>query len=113
MYANAAEDGDMSCLHLHTVCAFFCMENTPVRKMLDIWPSLPIEVWTFGAKSPTDNAIAALEHPDRICGIWLFETHPPLEHLITAMQGPFPALELFYLDLEMDAAPPPALPKSA
>ncbi|KAH9974240.1 hypothetical protein BGW80DRAFT_172617 [Lactifluus volemus] len=89
-----------------------CTENTPVRKTLDIWPPLPIEIWSVGAKSPRDNITAALEHPDRICGIWFMETHPPLEHLVTVMQEPFPALEFFYLELETYAAPPPPLPNT-
>jgi hypothetical protein len=56
---------------LHLNLRLFCMQNTPVRKMLDIWPPLPqaIKVRSFGAKSPRDNIIAALEHPDRICRI--------------------------------------------
>ena len=45
-----------------------------------------------------DNIIAALEYPDRVCGINIYyPTSSLLERLATVMQEPFPVLE--YLDL--------------
>ena len=69
-----------------------CRPSTPVREMLDIWPNLPIIVW-FDEQEDADNTIAALEHNDRICGIYLWQipnSHP--EQVLAAMQQQFPAL---------------------
>jgi hypothetical protein len=54
----------------------FCQEGTPVRKNLCIWPAIPIAIrygnpWSGIRRSDEDNVIAALEHPDRLCHVWL------------------------------------------
>jgi hypothetical protein len=67
-----------------------------VREKLDIWPPLPIKILS---ESPNlgDNIIAALEHPDRIRDIWLWNIHPPLDRLVTMMQESFPQLESLHI----------------
>ena len=70
-----------------------CTTRTEV-KALHIWPTLPIKVWAArGIWEGADNIVAALEHSDRICQIFL--DNPPsflLERIATAMQVVFPAL---------------------
>ena len=78
-----------------------CTNGTPVRKMLDVWPLLPISVRTIRSKSNLDNILAALEHNDRIRQLQLHLTMRPSgdasriqlqEQIWVAMQQPFPAL---------------------
>ncbi|KAH9980887.1 hypothetical protein BGW80DRAFT_1247742 [Lactifluus volemus] len=79
----------------------YCTPGTPVREGLDVWPPLPITIWSGpGPGYLGDNVIAALEHPDRVREIWLFNLHPSLGRLITAMQKPFPALENLCLEID-------------
>jgi F-box-like len=79
----------------------YCTPGTPVREGLDVWPPLPIKIWSgSGPGYPGDNVIAALEHPDRVREIWLFNLHPSLGRLITVMQEPFPALEKLCLEID-------------
>ncbi|KAI0274312.1 hypothetical protein BGY98DRAFT_1178530 [Russula aff. rugulosa BPL654] len=69
-----------------------CSDRTHVRKMLDLWPPLPIVIHHSNRrKSGGDNIIAALERNDRVCQITL---KPDLqwEKVLDAMQKPFPAL---------------------
>ena len=71
-----------------------CGARTPVRKTLDIWPLLPIEVRDGrNEASDMDNIFAALELHSRICEISLtyFDT-AGLEKVLAAMQQPFPEL---------------------
>jgi hypothetical protein len=73
-----------------------------VGKTLDIWPELPIIIddrhgESLGTKG-ADNVVAALEHPDRVCRIELW--NPPksdLNRFAATMKEPFP--ELTFLDL--------------
>ena len=79
-----------------------CSQNKPVRKTLDVWPALPIVISGRGNPSSylqgADNIIAALEHPDRVCHISLWEVPiPVLESLTAVMCESFP--ELTYLEL--------------
>jgi hypothetical protein len=80
-----------------------CNAATPVKKMLDIWPPLPIFIWRKYEREPwgMDEILAALEHNDRICGINLIAI-PRLQfkELWTAMQQPFPALTYLTLGAE-------------
>ena len=58
--------GSPRCLGLNLRCT----QTRPVRKVLDIWPALPIVISSNG--SPThgeDNITAALERHDRVCKI--------------------------------------------
>ena len=80
----------------------FCTHGTPVRKSLGIWPTFPIIIGYEGwdryehhhGLRPTDedNIIAALEHPSRVCEVWLNVTGAQLGRIATVMQEPFPAL---------------------
>ncbi|KAH9971490.1 hypothetical protein BGW80DRAFT_1561506 [Lactifluus volemus] len=88
-----------------------CTARTPLRRTLDVWPPLPIQIQCFSVyPRDEDNVIAAFERPNHVCSILLHEIRIPLEHLVAAMQEPFP--ELGYLSLRMkrpDGAVP-ALP---
>ena len=88
----------------------FCTGKSPVKKLLDIWPPLPIiaiaysfEPWcgTYGE----DNIIAALEHNDRICE---FRCPSLPSAVLAVMQRPFP--ELTRLQLGFGAETSPASP---
>ena len=81
-----------------------CAATTPVREMLDVWPLLTIAVHTNChdlEKGSVDNIIAALEHNDRICQLYLDLPFGPrqLEKVLAKLQlqQPFPALK----DLEL------------
>ena len=76
-----------------------CLESTPVRETLDVWPRLPIVVvGTLNEESGVDNLVAVLEHNDRICELSLWNVlSSQLEKVLAAMQQPFPALT--YLQL--------------
>jgi len=99
------------CLHLRLLCT----EKTPVRKMLDVWPALPIDIWNSGDLTSlvegADNIIAALEHHDRVyhISLWSIPTFL-LERFTSVMQQPFPILKsLALLPYEHKA---PILPNS-
>jgi hypothetical protein len=85
----------------------YCTGKSPVREKLDIWPLLPIKIWSAYLG---DNVIAALEHPDRICEICLWNTRSPLDRLVTMMQKPFPELESLHLGIIHGTVP--ALPNT-
>ena len=67
-----------------------CSNSTPVKEMLDVWPLLPIVIVSHDKKWGVDNIIAALEHNDRICELYLFGSQ--MEKIFAAMQRSFPAL---------------------
>jgi hypothetical protein len=71
----------------------FCTGNKPVKKMLGIWPPLPIVI--LGEKTTTDenNIVAALEQNDRVCQIRLkYLQNSHWEKVFTVMREPFSAL---------------------
>ncbi|KAI0290818.1 hypothetical protein BC826DRAFT_970275 [Russula brevipes] len=73
-----------------------CTSKTPARKMLDIWPALPIVIrGDRTSREGADNIFAALEHPDRVCRIMLSIT---LDGFAAAMNEPFPELTSLILD---------------
>ncbi|KAI0285553.1 hypothetical protein BC826DRAFT_972967 [Russula brevipes] len=79
-----------------------CTGDRSVGAMLDIWPALPIAI-VYDRRSGEmvlKNIIAALEHPDRVFHINIYNFHFPgtWEALTGAMQVPFP--ELTYLRLQ-------------
>jgi hypothetical protein len=78
----------------HLNLQLFCKTKTPVRETLDVWPLLPIVVWSSDhEKWGVDNVIAALEHNDRICELRLLDIpSSQLEEVLATMQQPFPAL---------------------
>ncbi|KAI0278438.1 hypothetical protein BC826DRAFT_1181582 [Russula brevipes] len=70
-------------------------EKTPVKKMLDIWPAIPVSVSSCAdlLHDDADNVFAALEHRDRISSVLLRIVSDSLwERFIEVMQGPFQAL---------------------
>ena len=71
-----------------------CTARMPVRKTLDVWPSLPIVVMSYGHNAwDGSNIIATLEHIDRIRGFSLFGVPSSLlETVLAVMQQPYPAL---------------------
>lgn len=71
-----------------------CTQRTPVRKNLDIWPTLPLIIRYEGYEYPIDedDIIAALENPSRVCDVRLHVTGPQLGRIATVLQEPFPAL---------------------
>jgi hypothetical protein len=89
----------------------FCIDGTPVRKMLDVWPPLLIDIDCYPVDHRVgDNIIAALEHPNRVRRIGLGSISISLERLVDLMQEPFPAMESLYLE-KYDATLP-ALPST-
>ncbi|KAI0290784.1 hypothetical protein BC826DRAFT_970249 [Russula brevipes] len=79
-----------------------CKYKTPVRKMLDIWPVLPIIIEDdsngFMHAEGADNIVAALEHPGRVCRIRLWDTpKSDLDRFTAAMTEPFPELTFLHL----------------
>ena len=87
-----------------------CTRGTPVREMLNIWPTLPIVVQTRfrgsnaelrdGKDSKNvDNTIAALGHRDRVCQIGLMNLQHDQSPLFAAiLQESFPALTRLYFE---------------
>ena len=73
-----------------------CTHGSPVRKNLGIWPAFPIDLRLCSPTDllPTDedNAIAALEHRDRVNSVRLFARGSQLGKIAAAMQEPFPVL---------------------
>ena len=90
-----------------------CTPQTPVRDLLDIWPTLPLSIWGDN-NYPTesmDNITAVLEHSDRVCQIDLRSvSRSHLENISAAMQVPFP--ELIHLVLLSYDKTAPVFPDS-
>ncbi|KAH9979422.1 hypothetical protein BGW80DRAFT_1455141 [Lactifluus volemus] len=74
------------------------------EEKLDVWPPLPIKIWSTHAGDLGDNIIAALEHPDRICDE-TGETAPALSN--TFLGGSAPRLR----SLTLYHIPFPTLPQ--
>jgi hypothetical protein len=102
-------------LNLQLVCA----NTTPVRQMLDIWPTLPIVVrdWDLDGDLrldiyDVDNIMAALEHRDRVSQIQL----EPVPHILfewdSVMMESFPVLTHLFLSREHTLFPTPVIPDS-
>jgi F-box-like len=84
----------------------YCRPSTPVREMLDIWPNLPVVVWVHGHLEDVDNTIAALEHNDRVCAIYLWDVqNSGSEKILAAMKRPFPALTRLVLGSKGETGP--------
>lgn len=72
-----------------------CTENIQAKKMLDIWPALPIAIRYYGPPgSGVDKIFAALEHSNRLHSITLCGLDPSseLEKVVAMMQVSFPVL---------------------
>ncbi|KAH9971524.1 hypothetical protein BGW80DRAFT_443445 [Lactifluus volemus] len=90
-----------------------CTTRTPVRKMLDVWPPLPIQIQYYSVDPQVeDNLIAALEHPNRVRGIFLSSMSLPLERLVAVMQEPFPAMDFLFLQIEGTVSALPIVPNT-
>jgi hypothetical protein len=77
-----------------------CTARTPVRKMLDIWPPLPIVIRASGNEvsgvvEGVDNIIAAFNHNDRISAINIGYIRS--ENILAEMERPFLALQALTL----------------
>ena len=76
-----------------------CTAGTRVEKMLDIWPSLPIDLRVCDLNAfDEDNVVAVLEQNDRICKVkfQIFD-EDSFQRFAAAMQVPFPALTDLFL----------------
>ena len=92
-----------------------CTNRTPARKMLDIWPTLPIVISCHRRpSSPLRgilNIIAALKCHDRVCEISIWDIPNSLLKRYEAMKNPFPALTSLQLSSADDRCQP-VLPDS-
>ena len=87
----------------------FYTNRTPVKKLLDIWPPLPIYIQAFHdvGKSPmrgVTNLMAALEQQNRVRGICVRGAPNLLLKHFVAMK-PFPALTILILTSNDEKAP--------
>ena len=92
----------------HLNLRLFCIPGRSARKSLGVWPALPllIRCTHLETETSTDNAIAELEHSDRIHQISLGRlTTSHIETLCMAMQVPFPELEVLALSIETSCGP--------
>ncbi|KAN0134728.1 hypothetical protein V8E53_007513 [Lactarius tabidus] len=92
-WCTSADYGDKSCLHHHTVFISNFSANPELLKIL--------------ATRDEDNVLAALQHSNRVCKLYLALRTKQLEKLVTAMQAPYPALEILALSFGHTA---PVLP---
>ena len=78
-----------------------CTYGISARKYLGIWPAFPIDLefpFPIGLRpEDEDNAIAALEHRDRVHSVDLLARGPQLTKMTAVMQKSFPALNRLYL----------------
>ena len=79
----------------------------PFREIMGIWPTIPITILSWYLE-PEDEAIAALEHPDRVSRISLFVKESQLGEIAALMQEPFPVLT--HLSIASQYKTVPALP---
>src|SRR6267142_1264125 len=87
----------------------FCTHRRPVKKLLDIWPPLPIYIHAghYYRKSPlrgVTNLMAALKQQNRVRGIWIWGVPNSLLKKSVAMK-PFPALTRLVLFSNDEQAP--------
>ena len=84
----------------------YCEAKTPARKMLNIWPPLPIDVSCNGHEVwGIDNIIAALEHSDRIENLDFIDPPLQFDKVLAAMQQPVPILRKLLLWFKDGTAP--------
>ena len=96
-----------------------CTYKTPVRRNLDIWPTLPISIQYLhhhpGSHHTRDidevEVIAALKHHDRVSTVRLRGvTGPQLRKIIAVTQEPLPALTNLELSDDKSNVRVPVLP---
>jgi hypothetical protein len=73
----------------------YCRASTPVRRMLDVWPLLPIAIQVYCYNTWGEGSIiAALKYNNRISEMDIFDPpYPEREKVLVALQQPFPALK--------------------
>jgi F-box-like len=76
--------------------ALLCTAKTPTRDALDVWPPLPLVIWSPGhyRTESVDNIIAVLERRDRVCQIGLMNID---SYLVELLAAPFPELTHLWL----------------
>ena len=95
----------------HLNLRLYCTPKTPAKDTLDIWPAFPLIVWGYMESSGTDNIIAALEQPNRVSQVDLYNlANWQLENVLATMQVPF--LQLEGLQLHSADETPPVIPDS-
>jgi hypothetical protein len=82
----------------------FCTNRRPVKKLLDIWPPLPIFIHAESPLWDVTNTLAALKQHDRVWGIWIDGVPNSLLTSSVAMK-PFPALTSLALWSNDEQAP--------
>jgi len=70
-----------------------CRPTTPVREMLDVWPSFPIVIqsgWPWPLRRGVANTLAGLEHSNRIRSISLRDVPgSQMGEILVGMYKPF------------------------
>jgi hypothetical protein len=80
-----------------------CTPTTPSSSLLDIWPPLPIFIYSPQFDPAVDergveNLVAAVEHRDRTSEIFIYQINgPALQRFLGAMHEPLPTLTHFCL----------------
>ncbi len=83
-----------------------CTDDSPVGKILDIWPALPIVIRSRKTRMGEGNIVAALTHNVRVCGISIYCVNGSLwEKDLVAMQESFPALTHLHICPNYEAPP--------
>ncbi len=81
----------------HLNVQLLCTCETPARKKLGCWPSIPIALNVKGLRNlnPTeeDNLFTTFEHADRVCSVTLNVTPQLLRKVVKMMLKPFPVLK--------------------
>jgi hypothetical protein len=90
----------------------YCRTRTRVKEKLDVWPLLPIAIWSFDhQKWGVGNIVAALEHNDRVYDIEIWDVpSSQVAKVSAAMRQPFPMMTRLMLRFEY--ATEPAVPAS-
>ncbi|KAI0300371.1 hypothetical protein BC826DRAFT_992917 [Russula brevipes] len=98
---TSAEDGGVSYLLPRRLdLRLVCTHKTPVRKSLDIWPPLPINIRHSykGEGGDEEGILAAFEQRDRVVEIVLDGVTPStVVSLVTVMRESFPVLRHLFL----------------
>jgi len=93
---------------LHLRLVLDCNYRSPVKRLLNIWPRLPIAIRYSPGRSleESEETIAAFEHRDRVSKISIrCRNSLQWERLATTMLKPFPALGLLSLVSSHDTVP--------
>jgi hypothetical protein len=102
---------------LHLDVKLYCTARTSLKKMLDVWPALPISIKQHLCSGLShverENVLAILELHQRVCEIDLTGlSNELLEQVGQMMQKPFPALTKLLLESSSPAPEAWVLPDS-